>query len=156
MAALGTYIVSVSAGAILCGIILAVVPEGGCRNTIRLLCGVFLTLTALSPVKELQLPDWEGYMTAYLQEGEQLAELGQDRASNTLEELIKQQTQSYILDKASRLGFSPDVTVALEEGIPKTAIIQGDYNDQQKSAMERILTEELGIAKECQQWIGRD
>ena len=47
------YLFSLTAAALLSALVLALIPEGSVRRTVRLGCGLLLALTALSPLLKL-------------------------------------------------------------------------------------------------------
>ena len=64
--------------------------------------------------------------------------------------------ESYILDKADALGLSPAVSVTVDpEGLPTGVCIEGSYTQEQQTALQTVITNDLGISKEDQQWKNR-
>ena len=68
---------------------------------------------------------------------------------------IKEQTETYILDKASELGLSIDATVQYStkgEIKPKQVIITGDASPYKKMELKRFIATQLNIPEEAQIW----
>ncbi len=155
MDALREYIFSVTGAAVICAVLTQLSAGAGKHSTmIRLLGGLFLTFTVIRPVADIRFDDWSDY-TLYIQEDAQEAiSAGEDFAGESLEAIIKQETQAYILDKASSLGAEITVEVILDgESVPKEVYIQGEISPYAKSKLQDILLEDVGIAKENQIWI---
>lgn len=154
MRQLGQYVVSLTAAALISGMLLAMVPEGTTQKLLRLVCGIFLTITALSALPGLKQPDLTAYLENYQQEGEALAAMGEENGRRDQLECIKQAMESYILDQAAALGADvhPDITMA-EEGTVRRVVLAGRYRQDQRRTLAAILTNDLGIPEENQQWI---
>ena len=82
---------------------------------------------------------------------ERQAEL-EAQSDQELEQLIAERTGAYIEDKAHALGteVTAEVTVREEDGafIPDRAVLFGEENAE----LSALLTQELGIAPEKQEW----
>ena len=155
MRELGQYVVSVSAGAILCGMVLSLGKDSGHGEIIRLLCGVFLAITALAPLKEVSIPEFSETALIYEFQGEELTALGQTLAEDAMASIIKTEMQAYILDKAAELNLALDAEIIMEKGIPTGVWLHGMAAPWQIQQMEKLITQELGISKENLQWTGR-
>lgn len=155
MAALGRYAVTVASAAILCGIILSLVQGNGQKEILKLLCGVFLTVTALSPFTRLSLPDLSDIALAESLQGSEVAAQGEIIAREAMADIIKSETEEYILDKAAALSMELEVQVLIRDGIPSAVHLHGNAPPHRIKQLERIITEELGISKENLRWTGR-
>ena len=61
------------------------------------------------------------------------------------------------MDKARLLGCSLEVTVSVSEAevpVPESVQITGNISASARRELEIVLSQELGISKENQQWIG--
>lgn len=153
MEGLRQYILSVTAAAILCGAAVSLSPEGTARELIRFVAGALLTVCLLRPLVgarwELALPRLD------TSAGEELAAQGENQAAQAVADIIKAQLQAYILDKAAALGAEVEVELTLEEGVlpvPREATIRGTAAPYARQQLEKILSSQLGIPKERQQW----
>lgn len=157
MNALAGFVFSVFAASMICGVLQVIGKETGFLHLIKLLCGIFLMLTVLVPVSQISLEGISPFAIPYSSLGEQAAKTGEDYARNSLSWIIKEETQSYILDKANQMGASiiADVTVSSDPiPIPVSVSITGDISGQQRLQLEELLTKDLNIAKENQTWTG--
>lgn len=83
-------------------------------------------------------------------------EAGKLEGDNALRRIIKEQSEAYILDKASQLGLCLEVRVDVSEDdvpIPDRVFMRGGASAYSKMALELYVQENLGIPRERQQWI---
>lgn len=153
MEALRQYIISVVAAALICGIITGLFPKGAAREVMKLVCGLFLAYTVLRPMAGAELGHLEDLPFSFSSQGEAAAALGIQMAEESMAQFIKEETQAYILDKASKLGLTLEADVTLdEENIPVAVTLRGQVSPYDRSRLERMLTQDLAIAKENLQW----
>lgn len=153
MEALRQYIISVVAAALLCGIVTGLMPRGRASQIIRMVCGLFLAYTVLAGLTglDLQTPDWD---VLAVTDAHQAAALGESLGEAALTQVIKEQTEAYILDKATALGLSLEVEVSLDESqVPQSVVLEGRASPYERQQLQNTIARELGIAKENQQWI---
>lgn len=154
MRALGEYVVSLTAAAMLSGILMALIREGTARKILRLVCGVFLTVTALTPLVRGNLPDLSFFETDWLTLGEAAAASGEEMALDARTSFIKEGLEAYILDKASAFEADLRAEITLDaDGMPISVILTGKASQSAREALEAVITEDLGIPKEDQKWI---
>lgn len=155
MQLLGKYVVSLTTAAILCGILLSLLKDDSLRKLLRLVCGIFLILAVLEPLTEISSSDFSWQYSAYVSEGRAAAAVGEELAADARNRIIKEELHSYILDKAVSTGAEIEAELTLDEnGVPVFVHISGKWTPESKSDISRFLSEELGIAKENQQWTG--
>lgn len=157
MEGLRQYVISVTTAAIVCGMLTAVLKKGTMQSLVKLLCGFFLAFTFLNPIGKLELKALPENWALDYQAASDAAQEGERYARNSLAEIIKEQTEAYILDKAAELGLSLDAEVILsgdEIPIPEGVRITGQASELARWRMESYLEKELGIAKENQTWTG--
>lgn len=155
MQQLGTWIVSLTAMAMITGILLSLLKNGPVRSVLRLVCGILLILTALEPVQHVTISDWQFFAFDDSLTGKAAIAMGQELAMEERERIISQQLEAYILDKAASLGAQVTVMLQLDgEGIPVSVALCGSWTPQAQQTLSEFLTEELGITKEDQQWTG--
>lgn len=156
MSTLGEAVYSVIGGAVICGILISLAPKGQCEGLIKFLCGLFLTVSLLQPLTNLDfnnlfsnptITEWE--------EGEAVAAMGEDFSRQLLAQRIKQDAEEYIWDKATALGASltAEITLSQEDiPVPVAVTISGAIEEPTKKRLEQIITDDLGISKENQLW----
>lgn len=156
MQMLREYITGLAAAAMICAIVLCFAGKGKTLPLLKLICGLVLTFVMIDPILHISVGDWESLGIDFGREAERAAQEGKEEAVKTVSQLIKEETEAYILDKAQSLDLHIQVTVELSDQampVPVRATIRGQVSPYKKSQLSRILTEELGIAKEMQTWI---
>lgn len=149
------YVLSLTAAALLCGLLLAIPQEGTAKELTKLLCAVALTLCALGPLVRMDWSGIRGGLENFESLGQAYAAQGENEARQAMEDIIKQRTAAYILDKAQELGLNLEAEVELgEDGLPSAVRLQGQAPPYSRELLEQTLTRELGIAKEKLIWIG--
>lgn len=150
------YLVSVIAAAIITGIATSVVgKKGTIGSIIKLLTGLFLIITVISPWTKLDISTLTEYFSDYSAQASSVVAQGEAVAQSEVAAIIKDQSEAYILDKASLLGLDIAIQVTLSESdppAPESVTIQGTVSPYAKKSLEQILSIDLGIAKENQHW----
>lgn len=150
------YLISVTAAALLCGILKSLMGEkGNSAALVRLICGIFLALTVIRPLKELNLQDFSLLPTGLLEEARLTSGEGEEYTRQAKEDLIIQQCEAYILDKAQTLEASIQVEIQISqegEPIPAGSIITGNLSPYARNQLSKTLEEDLGIPQEDQKW----
>lgn len=155
MEALRQYALALILGALICGILLSMVRSGVHEALLRLLSGIFLTVTLLSPLGNIRLePMPDLFRQAIIGGGEQAA-AGEEMARQEKCRYISSRIEAYILDKARQRGADLHVSVTLgEDYLPIRVELTGAAEDAVRRELSDILTQELGISKENQLWTG--
>lgn len=150
------YLISVTAAAILTGIVRSIAGEKGSTGEIvRLICGIFLVITVVRPVADIQLRNISLYYEDLTEEAQSAVEEGQDYAQRAMARLIKDQAEAYILDKAQMFHAQVDVEVYVSDDITPVPIacrVTGNMSPYAKKKLMEIIESDLGIRKEAQQW----
>ncbi len=150
------YLIRVIACGILCA--LATVrfqKSDAVGRLIHLMCGIFMTLTVISPWKNIRITSlMEDYEIKMDSKDSVIAE-GEAYSNNTLRQVISQQCSTYIVEKANGMGVNIDAEVVLNPEDPPTpcaVTITGSVSPYAKARLEDLLTQDLGIPKEQQTW----
>lgn len=157
MEGLRQYVISVVAAALICGILSGLVQKGAAKELVRLIGGLFLAFTVIRPIAGLDFNALADISFPYAQDAEQTAALGENMARQSLADIIKAESEAYILDKAAALNAAITVEVTLsgdDPPIPVSATLCGEVSPYARQQLEGILQSELGIAKENQLWTG--
>lgn len=158
MRSLGQYILSIGLAALLTAIIGEFSDEKSSTGTvIRMVCGLFLAFTVINPITDLNFGILDAFSEQFSPDTTSAVSAGTAMAEESLQELIKQKTEAYILDKARSLGCVLDAEVNVGEGsapVPVSVRIVGEVPDNVRNELEQVLNQELGISKENQQWTG--
>lgn len=151
------YILSVTAAAILVAILRALAGQGTSAGLIRLLGGIFMALTVISPVLDIELPDFQAWFSQYAAAGEAAAAEGAAMGDAARQAIISDQLEAYIQDKAASLGETVTAEVHPDpDGTPGTVVISGSISPQTRQALSEWLETTLEIGEEAVQWIGNE
>lgn len=151
------YILSLTAAGVICAIIRQLCGEKGFSGRmIRVLCGFFMAITLLSPLRSFSTGSLFAEFSGYEAAGETAAANGKEMADQAVREIIIRQTQAYILDEAEKLGLDLNVEVTVcdsDPPIPTRVILTGAVSPYKKTILSRMLSQSLGIAQEDQLWM---
>ncbi len=154
MADIRQYLLSIIASAIICAIIVNTIGKNGVvACVIRLLCGLFIVYTILSPWTKMHRIDLTSYFTDLKTDASLSVSEGKEAAEQAGTTLIKQQLEAYILDKATSLDMDISVEVIMDNMVPTCVKISGVVSPYGKQRLTQIISDELGISKENQLWI---
>ena len=150
---LKTYLLRVTLAAIACSILLRITGnKSSSGKVVRLLSGLFITVTVLSPVVTL---DWHHitlYPASLSHSAESVVSAGSEMAEQELDAIIISKTETYILDKAASMGAILQVEVILRDHIPKSVRIWGAISPGAKSRLSAWIQDNLNIEPEELQW----
>ena len=147
-----TCILSIALAAIGCGVIQALVPQKGSGRLLKLLCGFYLLLVmcrvSLDPA-ELELPN----LGQYRQEAEALCRQTEESIHQEMAAVIRQETETYIENKATGLGVALTATVTLGPDLtPQAVVIKGDASAYVRQRLSDVIQEDLNIPGQWQVW----
>ncbi len=158
MGKLGSYIISVTAAAIALGILSSIGNgKGGENALLRLVGGIFMLIVVIQPAVNFRFDGLESFVNQTLLDAELAAQEGEEMASDAMCDIIKAETESYILDKACSYDVVLDVDVSVgEDGIhiPDSVTILGSCPASIQELLSEVISTDLGIPKERQRWIG--
>ncbi len=156
MGSIKSYILSIIAAAIVYGIARGLLNEKTTTGQIaKLLSGILMVITILSPLTNISFRNVTNYFDGLSMESDAYVEDGKKAAQESIAEIIKSKAEAYILDKANRMGLEIAVEVELDDSdntVPCGVTITGKLSPYAKEVMGTYLEDNLGIAKENQQW----
>lgn len=156
MESIREYMIRLLSAGIICSVIVKWVPlKGSSGRIIRMLAGIFMTITMFSPLIDLKLIDPDGYFSWIRQDAQLAVAQGQDAARESSAVIIKEQLEAYILDKASLWDLELSVEVTLDDSdppVPVAVVLRGAASPYARKQMSEWLVRELGIEEENQQW----
>ena len=155
---MGRYLLSVIAAAVLVSVLTSLTQgKLALSGILRLLCGSFLLVVLLQPVIHFDFGYIDTFLADMTPEAELVSSRGEEMARSQISEIIKADTQAYILDKAGLYNAQLQVEVTLSDGelpVPVSVTIYGETTEQIRESLGSIMERELDIPKECQIWIG--
>ncbi len=151
------YLISIVAAALVCSIVQKMLGEKGTVGLMgKLLSGVFLVLTLITPLRSFRIQNPGSITHIYTQEAQRVTADGMDQAREAMADGIKKRTEAYILDKAAGMDVVLSVEVILDESeipVPESVQLTGAVSPYAKQRLTMIMEEDLGIDKEHQTWI---
>ena len=147
------YILSVTCAGLLAAILRTLAGEGTMGKLAKLLSGLFLAVTVLSPLVQFEIPDPARWLENYMAEGEAAAQAGEVMAKEYSASIISAEVEAYILDKAAELGCEISAEVRLDDGgLPRSVTLSGELTPAQKAELTRMLARDLGLGEEAVIW----
>lgn len=150
------YILSVTAAVAICGFCTVLFNNKGTFGAIiKLLSGIFLAITMISPLVKLEIGDYTQFFEDITADAQNASSHGKQMADDATKGIIKSQTEAYILDKATSLGLDITVDVFLDNDtsfVPNGVMIHGAAAPLAKSRLQQYITDDLGIPEENLKW----
>lgn len=148
---------SIISASLIAGVTSAMLPQTKGKELLRLLCGIFITVTLLTQIKHADFTFLQKPFADSVGEAQTQSQMGQQQAKKQLEAVIKHACETYILDKATSLDVQVRSEIALAQEdvpVPKAVTIYGTLPPEKRAVLQELITKDLGIAKEDQMWIG--
>ena len=154
--ALREYLLSVCLAALFCALALSLLPQGSVRRIAGLSCGLLMTAAALGPLIKLNDASVPRRLAALRMEAEEQRTGIEIRNLALVSQIIKEKTESYILDKAKSLEMTLQVEVTMDQAegqpYPKSVKLTGHASHGQKTALQEYVEENFGISGSEQEW----
>lgn len=150
-----TYLLTLCGGGVLCALAERFLSEKGVGQAARLAISLVVLVVALKPLNALSSLSWEDISFEFSDYADQAVTQGQMEAQNSMAQIIKAQTEAYILEKANEYGVSLTVTVTLSQDTvpaPVAVELKGNVSPYAKKQLTAIIAQQLGIAEEDQKW----
>lgn len=148
---------SLICAALLCSIIYGLLDKkSGYFPLIKLICGLFITITAISPLTNISIPDISDYIGDTKFDAKRLIDESQTSAYESMSAIITENLESYILDVANGLGADIQVEIILDEQSPPSPCavkITGNVSPYNKQRIQQIIEEQVGIPEDKQIWM---
>ena len=150
------YLLSVVSAAIISSVVVSLFDGNSTyRSIVKLLSGLFLSITVLTPLAKMDISLPMFYGTDIETEcGDIIAE-GKAAYEKERRAVISSEIESYITDKATALGAQLEVQVSLsddEPPVPVGVVLDGEASPYARNSLEKVLDQELNIPKERQIW----
>ena len=150
------YVITIVGIAVLSAILEQFVTQSATKNIIRMLCGVLMTLTLLTPLTKRGVVQFSDILSAYSLDAQEVSAEGETYFNEELSRIIKVNSEAYILDKAKQMGAQLQVNISCSgEDPPKPCQIEisGNVSPYVRNQLQIVIEEELGITKENQIWM---
>lgn len=156
MLAISAYIRAITGASLISAVVLRLLAGKGSAASIgKILVGIFMALTVISPIAQVELSDLWNLIPDVTADASQATADGLAAAKKALAEGISTRVEAYILDKAAQMGVSLTVRIALSDDaipVPQKVWLQGNVSPYAKSRLQTVMEQELGIDKENQIW----
>lgn len=149
------YILSVIAAALICSIVNSWIGGKGTHaSVIKLISGLLLTITIVSPLLNIQINDPEAYFDSLAQEAEAVSAEGQFAADKERNAFIKESLENIVQEKAISMNtdISVDITLNNAQHTPQKITLAGTVSPYSKRILSQYIQENLGIPEEDQMW----
>ena len=145
------------AAALVCALVTRLVKDKGTAGaSVKLITGLFMVFTVVSPVSGLSLSGIDIWSGEFSDTAALIAAEGEQYSAEAVAAVIKTRTEAYILDKALALELQLQVEVVLSEDdipVPAMVRISGKASPYARARLQQIIEEDLQIDKENQIWI---
>lgn len=150
------YLLSLCAAGLLAALCMSLIPKGAVHRVLGLCCACLLALTLIRPLASADTRTL-AQMLARLQMQAEQARTGIEVKNRELTAaIIKQNAETYILDKASSLGLNAKVEVTVRTDAaypyPASVTIETEGEAEQIRQLSACIVETLAIPKENQIW----
>lgn len=151
------YLITVIAAAIICSVSSILISKNTTNAAIiRLLTGIFLSITVISPLANIQLTDLTTYYSNIQSDSETLIAQGENAAAAAAGDIIKERIETYVITKAAAMDVSVTAEVEItgtDPPQPASIKITGTVPPYKKSVLQTLITDELGIPEANQMWM---
>ena len=149
------YLIRLTAAAILAALVRRLAPSGGAGRAAKLGAGLLVLLTAFSPIASINTAEAAEHLAIRGYADPLTTEDFASAANTLLTELITEEAEAYILDKAQALSLSvtAEVTAKVLDTypVPWSVTIRGSPTQSQRTTLTTCIAEELGIPEERQE-----
>ena len=135
----------------------SLVPDGGVKKICRLAGGLALMLAAVGPLLRLDGGVLSEALERYRAQVRDYEAVLEEQNNLFYQAVIEESTAAYIVDKAEEMGISCQAEVTFsydEDGVPCPweVTARGEWTDEAREALERLLEEDLGIPLQRQHY----
>ena len=157
MERLGCYVLTITAAAILAGILSSFLDKNTTSGAlVKMAAGLFLLFAVLGPVAGWNPANLTDFTAGLTSDGDQAAAEGENLVREAMGDIIKEKTEAYIQEEAKKMGVDISVEVKLSESEPPKpdqVIITGIVSPYKKNVLSQYISDNLGISWEKQKWI---
>lgn len=154
MEAFTSYILSVTAAAMLCAMFTTLAGNGSTGKLLKLMTGIVMAAVVIRPMTEITTVNFNRYLDSLNADAMAVVAEGTAYAQQETEGRIKSMLESYILDKAAALSLdiTVDLCVDTQTMLPVSVVIAGNASPHARAAMEAVILNDLGIPTEALSW----
>ena len=151
------WLLGVACTALILALADSLTPAGGVKQVCRMAGGLALLLAAVSPLLRLDSGILDSMLEEYRTAVRSYEEALQEQNNSFYLAVIEESTAAYIVDKAEEMGIScqAEVTFSYDENgvpCPWEVTARGDWTDETREALERLLEDDLGVPRQRQHY----
>lgn len=154
-ARIGAYLIAVTAACMLAVMVDALVKSPPVRRVARLVGGLLILLTVLSPLVRLEARDLTEFVEGFAQDANLDAEAVQTDYREQWAERVRELLEQNIEQQAASMGLTLRAEVDVRIGEcpePESVTLHGAAAPEEQMALQVYLVQTLGFAKECVIW----
>jgi len=136
---------------------MSLLKETQIKKSVKFVCGIFLILNLLSPLINIEIADFTAMTNAASTTAEQYSAYGKKMAQQAAADIIKQETEAYIINKSMLLNMDVIVNVDVRTGETPAlthVTISGSAPHSRRNILKEQISYDLGISQENITWIG--
>ena len=151
------WLLGVTCTALVMAIADSLAPEGSVKRVCRMAGGLALLLAAVGPLLRLDSGILDNMLEEYRTAARYYAETLKEQNNSFYQTVIEESTAADIVDKAEEMGIScqAEVTISYDENgvpCPWEVTARGDWTDETREALERLLEDDLGVPPQRQHY----
>lgn len=151
------YIISVVTASAICSFSVCITGKmGTIGKIVKLISGIFLLLTLLSPIYQFPVINVTQYISDVNSDANLIVAQGQEILNAECTRIITERTEAYVLSKAEEMGVVLEVSITVSDVAPYEPMaitVAGNVSPFIKKKMQHIIVNDLGIQEENQMWI---
>lgn len=158
-ARIGAYLIAVTAACMLAVMADALVKSPPVRRVARLVGGLLILLTVLSPLVRLEARDLTEFVEGFAQDANLDAEAVQTDYREQWAERVRELLEQNIEQQAASMGLTLRAEVVVRSGEcpePESVTLHGAAAPEEQMALQVYLVQTLGFAKEHVIWEAED
>ena len=140
---------------IVCSFVIAMTPEGGTKQGVKIACSIASALALISLAGGLDTSEVSKTLAQMKLEARRETEEGYEKGNEETRFIIEEKCEAYILDKEEAQGLTVEVTAKWSDDgywYPYEVHLSGTAAEKNKSDITYMIESELGIPAERQIW----
>ena len=151
------WLLGVACTALVMAVADSLAPDGSVKKICRLAGGLALLLAAVGPLIRLDGGILTDALEGYRAQVQSYEETLEEQNNLFYQTIIEESAAAYIVDKAEEMGISCQAEVTFsydEDGVPCPweVTARGDWTDEARRALERLLEDDLGVPTQRQHY----
>lgn len=151
------WLLGVACTALILAVADSMAPVGSVKKVCRMAGGLALLLAAVGPLLRLDSGVLSAMLEGYQAQVRSYEETLEEQNNLFYQTIIEESTAAYIVDKAEEMGISCQAEVTFsydEDGVPCPweVTARGDWTDEAREALERLLEDDLGVPPQRQHY----